>query len=1263
MPITIKPKTIIKKTILNAKSGETSYLGSSIEQTYQDKQLRQHIFDSPDTYVGSIDPSTEAMWIIDTTHDRMKQENLTFVEAFLKIFDEILVNAIDHHARILDKLKKDPGLNLRPVRKIDVNINRSTGQISVLNDGDGIDIAMHKTKKVYVPQMLFGDLLTSGNYDKNEERVTGGKNGYGAALANIFSREFIIETVDSNRKLKYRQVFRDNMQIIEEPVIEPYKKAPFTKITWTPDFERFDISMEDLESNDNWKLLERRVYDASACTTRNLNVYLNGDRIKTKDFEEYMNLYIGRKSETKRVFIKAHERWEVGVCLSPDGKFRQISFVNGVFTDIGGRHVRHVVDNMTKRLAEMINEKSKKGSVEIKPTIVKDNIWVFIKCTIVNPNFDTQTKRKLTTLVSKFGSRCNLPEDFLKKVSKIGIEKRALELANFKEKRLQSKKTDGSKTRIIRDEDITDASYAGSKKSEKCTFVVTEGKSAASLMESGISALSDEEQKYWGWLPLRGKMMNAQKASISKVKDNKEIAKIKKALGLKDEKDYSKSIQDLRYGRIMILTDADKDGDHIKGLVMSMIYYYWPSLVNRVFLCSLSTPIVKVWPTKAKMVRGMPDPSKTIEFYSEKKYDEWSKAHRKGWEVKYYKGLATHNAKEARHIIRKMATTSYTRSDNDVELVNGNMMDSTEFHIKLAFSDTKIGDGRTFKSVRKEWVGQEDSLVVEPVYDAAEETFTDFVNRKLILFSKADNVRSIPSMVDGLKPSQRKILYGAFKKKLYKDMKVEQFQGYVSEHTCYHHGGVSICEAIIKMAQDFPGANNMSLMYPSGGFGTRSEKGKDAGAPRYIFTRLTELAKTCYNEYDQPLLDYQIDDGHSIEPKWYIPVIPMLLVNGAEGIGTGYSTTIPNYNPLDIIQCLRAKMNGEEITDLKPWYRGFGGKIIELEKSKYLILGRYQRIGKNKIRIYELPTGSKTCKSFNDYKKFLYGLMEEPSSKKKKKDSEKEDTATSKSRKLKDNVVTLVEPVKKTDNEFIIDITFKNGVLDDEFKHNETKPYSAERKLHIATSFTTTNMVAFDASGNIKTYNSTTDIINDFYPIRLHYYQLRKDYITRDLKHKLARANAKYRFVVEIMDDVINIYRKKKKIVVSILDGTAEPCQKPANPPYPKFATNADDDESKASYDYLTTMHISSFTDEKLASLKNEKDKLTDMLQDIESKNKFDLWNADLDALEAGYNNETDDWYHRQGIVQRKSVTIKKNMSCKKTTTFKKKTISFKKKT
>jgi DNA topoisomerase-2 len=181
---------------------------------------------------------------------------------------------------------------------------------------------------------------------------------------------------------------------------------------------------------------------------------------------------------------------------------------------------------------------------------------------------------------------------------------------------------------------------------------------------------------------------------------------------------------------------------------------------------------------------------------------------------------------------------------------------------------------------RKEWLKEYDrDLYLDTNKPSI--TYEEFIGEELIHFSKYDCDRSIPSLMDGLKTSLRKILFAAFKKNLTSEIKVAQFTGYVSEHACYHHGEASLNGAIVGMAQNFVGSNNINLLIPSGQFGTRLKGGDDSASERYIFTLLNQITRAIFPKHDDAILEYLNDDGTPVEPRFYAPIIPMILVNGS----------------------------------------------------------------------------------------------------------------------------------------------------------------------------------------------------------------------------------------------------------------------------------------------------------------------------------------------------------------------------------------------
>ena len=394
----------------------------TVEEKYKKHELKNHILTLPDTYIGSCESTLLKLYLYNNDDKKMVEREIMYVPGLLKIFDEIIVNAIDHAMRLKSEAK-DGKENIKHTKNIKVTINKESGYITIYNDGDGIDVEKHATyNDIWVPELIFGELLTSTNYDKNEEKIWGGKNGYGAKLTNIFSKEFTIETIDHNRKRSYIQIFKNNLSEKDKPVIKASSKAPYTQITFLPDYERFGLQNI---TDDIYDLFHRRIIDCCATTEKEVSVYFNDEKLAIKDFEKYSELFLEKESQP-HVYENVNERWEVVVALSKTGIYEQISFVNGINTLRGGKHVDYITNMVVKNLCETALAKKKKT---IKPQHIKDNIFIFIKSIIVNPSFDSQSKETLTTPVAKFGSKCELSDKFFDKL--YGYYNNPFEVAAF----------------------------------------------------------------------------------------------------------------------------------------------------------------------------------------------------------------------------------------------------------------------------------------------------------------------------------------------------------------------------------------------------------------------------------------------------------------------------------------------------------------------------------------------------------------------------------------------------------------------------------------------------------------------------------------------------------------------------------------------------------------------------------------------------------------------------------------------------------------
>ena len=754
---------------------------TNLSNKYQQKNEKQHILDNPDTYIGSIEHVDSNVWIINEENSQVSivEKTIKYIPGLFKLFDEGIVNCRDHFIRMQQFIKNGVENSL-PVSYIDISIEPD-GTITMVNDGNGIDIAQHPEYNIWIPELIFGHLRTSTNYDKTEKKIVGGKNGFGFKLALVWSTFGSVETVDHVRGLKYVQEFKNNLEIICPPEITKCKgKKPYTKITFKPDYAR--LGLENGLSEDVIQLLKKRVYDVAAVTDKSLKVKYNSEVIPVKTFSQYIDLYIGNKDTGKRVYEEQGERWEYAVALSSSHEFVQVSFVNGIHTCKGGKHVEYILNQLTRKLVEYIEKKKK---VAVNPNSIKEQLMLFLRCDIENPAFDSQTKDYMNTPSSKFGSSCVLSDKFIEKVAKMGVMDAACAITELKENKA-AKKTDGVKSKNIRGiPKLIDANWAGTEKSNQCTIIFCEGDSAKAGIVSGLSS---EDRNIFGVYPMKGKILNVRGEHIKKISENKEISEIKKILGRETGKEY-KTMEDvskhLRYSNILFMTDQDLDGSHIKGLCINLFQSEWPTLTEIPgFIGFMNTPILKAH--KGQQV---------LSFYNDGEYEHWKETNpTSGWKLKYYKGLGTSTGKEFREYFQTKKVVGFE--------YNG---DSCNDAIDMVFNKKRAND-------RKEWLENYDRTSYLDTNNQLV-SYTEFINKELIHFSKYDCDRSIPNLMDGLKISLRKILYSAFKKNLTTEIKVAQFTGYVSEQSGYHHGEASLNAAIVGMSQNFVGSNNINLLY------------------------------------------------------------------------------------------------------------------------------------------------------------------------------------------------------------------------------------------------------------------------------------------------------------------------------------------------------------------------------------------------------------------------------------------------------------------
>lgn len=413
----------------------------------------EHVLKRPDTYVGSIQKDTKSLFVAEHYEDikdvKMVFKDVTYSPGFIKIFDEAITNASDH--------------SIRTGQVTYIKINIEEDNVSIENDGPGVPVVIHDKEKIYIPEMIFGNLLSGENYDDTQERFIGGRNGIGIKCTNIFSKKFIIETADGNKS--YKQTFTNNMSSSTKPITRK-SKHNYTKITYYPDFERFD--MDGIDS-DTMSVLIKRVLDISAYNP-SLKITLNNKVVPVKSFRDYMKLFT---DDSNIYYEKIDEYWEIGVAQSPTDYFTHVSMVNGISTILGGTHVNLATNMVVNSVKDTLTKTNK--DVNIKPIDIKNRLLLFVNCKIINPVFDNQTKENLTSKLNGNTKNVKFNDSLIRRLSKSQMFDDIIELSRMKEKIEAQKELNKGVTKRVRIPKLVDANKAGSFDSHKCYLFLTEG--------------------------------------------------------------------------------------------------------------------------------------------------------------------------------------------------------------------------------------------------------------------------------------------------------------------------------------------------------------------------------------------------------------------------------------------------------------------------------------------------------------------------------------------------------------------------------------------------------------------------------------------------------------------------------------------------------------------------------------------------------------------------------------------------------------------
>uniref|UniRef100_A0A6C0M1R5 DNA topoisomerase (ATP-hydrolyzing) n=1 Tax=viral metagenome TaxID=1070528 RepID=A0A6C0M1R5_9ZZZZ len=1148
----------------------------------QGKRLNwiEHLLLRPDTKIGSVKCREAKKWIYDAQTDRMVYRSINHNTAFEQIHVEAISNAIDNRWR-----SDEAHVNMTTIR---ISVNATTGTFTIRNDGAWIpverldwtyrdpDLNTDVTSTMYPVEVYFGHDLSGTNYDDSEDRTTSGRNGIGIKTTVVFSKEFRVSCGDPALHKQCSMTFSNNLSSRSEVSIEPYRKhtSGFTEVSFVPDFERFGVE----GYTEEWiGLLKFHAYNCSMIT--GMKVYFNDELIKARTLVNYAKLFLpdatncfALKSADCDVVIA-----EQSEATALENGFMHVAFTNGAHNRDGGVHVEAWQTKLLDQIRDAVNtpqrSKGKKKDdlppVKISRKDIEQYFILFINAKLSRPEFDNQFKHTLTHPKPRITKTELLTDAQLLKIRGWNFVYFVEEMINTRVAR-QIKRTDGGSSRVSLGSKADDANWAGTKNRNKCGLILTEGGSAKASATAGVSILPDGKDRY-GILALRGKLINAVKVSARALNANAEVQYIKKLIGLEHGVDYSSDEQfsKLRYGDgVYLFCDADVDGAHIEGLVANLFYNEYPGLSERGYIRAIRTPVVKVT-----------TPTKVLEFYRDDDYREWQNttdpkivARSK---PKYYKGLATLTIQEVKEYFRKLKYITYTFDGESKELMN------------LGFGDAS--------EERKQWIGSYDANALYENDDGS--TFSpyreivdgpvlinDFIHHRLILYALESIQRAIPSVYDGLKVSQRKILMGMFMRTGNKPAKIEQLAGYIGSETHYHHGQVSIQEAMGKMGQGFVGSNNIPLLMNIGMFGTRIGKadgkgkikgGADAGASRYIETKLDPCARRLFPCEDDELLEHNTEDGKRVEPKFYVPILPLILINGADGIGMGWSSTFPQCNPLDLCAWERAWIDAfggdtfdpcpgsgkSAFPDLHPWYRNFTGTITKLTNRTYVSSGIMEKDAgkKERYHVRELPVGLWTA----SFKLVLEDLE-------------------------KEGLLRFTDYCTESKIHFVID-PHKTFLPDD-----KTNLKCLHKRISLS------NMVALDRRGFPRKYDTLHSVMEEFCGMRMDLYVGRLANEIQKTEHSLTIERNRMRFIREVLDKTLVVFNRDEEELFAEMEKKLY-------------------DRESDKYDYLVNMQIRSMTKQRLEDLQRRIDGLDVKLASLRHETPQHMWLCDLDAFEAEY--------------------------------------------
>lgn len=1108
----------------------------------------EHALHAADFYIGQAvhteSPEVSRFVYNPQTQLMEYQTAVRYPHGLLKIFDEALVNAADNRHKGTSTIK--------------VGVSLLHNSVWIYNDGPNFAIVptdhasrWNPQEKAYQPEVAFFHCKTSSAYGK-KQRITGGKFGLGAKLIAIFSSWCSIEMCDGHTY--YFQKAENHMNDVKPPVVKPCKpdEKPYLALCFSPDLSLFyppgqaPPKIPELMVN----LFLTRALDIAGTVPKDVKVLwsLNRnqflapkackfERLPVKGFKDYVKLFLPLELKEQldhpesaglKIAYHSQPRWEICMISNPWPFPVNVSFVNNINTYMGGEHIKYIqsqVHQFCKTKVEGIDARR-----------VQQAVMVFVNATIEDPAFTSQCKELLQTLPKQFGSECQLPEKFFNTLLRNGVMDNLKSEMEVKDMAMARRTIGAGKTRSVHDiVELRDARFAGTRQASKCTVYFVEGASAMALAEVGISVLGSD---YVGAFPVKGKVINSD-TSIKRLQKNKEFINICRVLGVEPGKPVQRS--QLRYGRMVVLTDADPDGSHIRGLIMYMFSKFWPELLKEGgFLDFMVTPIVVA---KAKNTTQTP----VHYFYTLPSFQTWLQtATSSRWDIKYYKGLGTSTTKEGRYYFKHLRE----------HIRNFSAATDEDFQALFMAFNQKNKDA---SQKRKEWLTTYDHHKFIPYDHLKQVPIHRFINEDLIHFSWLSVCRAIPAYEDGLTPAARKCLWTMLQRKVIHDEKVSILQSYVDKDTHYHHGADSLGKTIIRLAQTFVGSQNINLFFPSGQFGTRVDGGKKTvAATRYIFSRLMPLTRKLFHPDDDQILEQMEDEGFTIEPRFMTPVIPLLLVNGANQVGTAYACKIPCYRPEDVIAAVERKLDGQPWQPLTPWYHQFTGTITGDPKGHFTSKGVVQKVSDRVWNITELPLRLWRL----DYKAKLSAMVEAG------------------------DIEGFHE--KHRNSEVCFEVTLKKAPADN---FNPYAFFKLQNKF-------TANMNVFvteeKKDAQIHSFATVEDLFNRWFAFRLPWYERRRQCLIQALERQIPFLKCKVEFLRILIEGRLKLGRKRQVLSDELAGVHHIPVE---------FHTK------------LFQMDLSSVSEERVLAIQQEWVATQTQLEEYQTLTPQALWRQDLEAL------------------------------------------------